>query len=38
MSCLIKSVNVDGTGKVNRKGVAYYNRLIDYLLKRGKFR
>ncbi|KAJ7970294.1 Beta-glucosidase [Quillaja saponaria] len=25
----------DGTGKVNRKGVAYYNRLINYLLKRG---
>jgi len=27
--------NVDGTGKVNWKGVAYYNRLIDYMLKRG---
>ncbi|KAJ7975200.1 putative Beta-glucosidase [Quillaja saponaria] len=25
----------DGTGKVNRKGVAYYNRLINYMLKRG---
>ncbi|XP_030937210.1 beta-glucosidase 44-like [Quercus lobata] len=25
----------DGTGKVNHKGVAYYNRLINYLLKRG---
>ncbi|KAM6568152.1 hypothetical protein CsatB_016137 [Cannabis sativa] len=25
----------DGTGKVNWKGVAYYNRLIDYLLKSG---
>ncbi|KAF6158079.1 hypothetical protein GIB67_014873 [Kingdonia uniflora] len=25
----------NGTGKVNWKGVAYYNRLIDYLLKRG---
>ncbi|XP_062026444.1 beta-glucosidase 44-like [Rosa rugosa] len=25
----------DGTGKVNWKGVAYYNRLINYLLKRG---
>ncbi|KAH7549385.1 hypothetical protein JRO89_XS13G0023200 [Xanthoceras sorbifolium] len=24
-----------GTGKVNWKGVAYYNRLINYLLKRG---
>lgn len=25
----------DGTGKVNRKGVAYYNRLINYLLEKG---
>ncbi|XVF12216.1 hypothetical protein REPUB_Repub08aG0095700 [Reevesia pubescens] len=25
----------DGTGKVNLKGVAYYNRLINYLLQRG---
>ncbi|XP_028805434.1 beta-glucosidase 44-like [Neltuma alba] len=25
----------NGTGQVNWKGVAYYNRLIDYLLKRG---
>ncbi|XP_004299546.1 PREDICTED: beta-glucosidase 44-like [Fragaria vesca subsp. vesca] len=25
----------DGTGKVNLKGVAYYNRLINYLLERG---
>ncbi|QCD92277.1 beta-glucosidase [Vigna unguiculata] len=25
----------NGTGKVNWKGVAYYNRLIDYLLKKG---
>ncbi|XP_010032630.2 beta-glucosidase 44 [Eucalyptus grandis] len=25
----------DGTGKVNWKGVAYYNRLINYLLKKG---
>ncbi|KAJ1697889.1 hypothetical protein LUZ63_006401 [Rhynchospora breviuscula] len=25
----------EGTGKVNWKGVAYYNRLIDYMLKRG---
>ncbi|CAI0375771.1 unnamed protein product [Linum tenue] len=24
-----------GTGKVNEKGVAYYNRLIDYLLEKG---
>ncbi|EEF29253.1 beta-glucosidase 44 [Ricinus communis] len=24
-----------GTGKVNWKGVAYYHRLIDYMLKRG---
>lgn len=29
-------LNVDGTGKVNKKGVAYYNRLIDYMLKRGR--
>ncbi|KAG5536154.1 hypothetical protein RHGRI_023817 [Rhododendron griersonianum] len=25
----------NGTGKVNKKGVAYYNRLINYMLKRG---
>ncbi|KAK9115940.1 hypothetical protein Sjap_014887 [Stephania japonica] len=25
----------DGTGKVNWKGVAYYNRLIDYMIERG---
>ncbi|XP_031248152.1 beta-glucosidase 44-like [Pistacia vera] len=25
----------DGTGKVNWKGVDYYNRLIDYLLEKG---
>ncbi|CAN1159223.1 Beta-glucosidase 44 [Linum perenne] len=25
----------DGTGKVNEKGVAYYNRLIDYMLEKG---
>ncbi|GMH05532.1 hypothetical protein Nepgr_007372 [Nepenthes gracilis] len=25
----------EGTGRVNWKGVAYYNRLINYLLKRG---
>ncbi|XP_030532577.1 beta-glucosidase 44-like [Rhodamnia argentea] len=25
----------DGTGKVNWQGVAYYNRLINYLLKKG---
>ncbi|XP_010533966.1 PREDICTED: beta-glucosidase 44-like [Tarenaya hassleriana] len=25
----------EGTGKVNWKGVAYYNSLIDYLLKKG---
>ncbi|MCL7031589.1 hypothetical protein MKW94_008620 [Papaver nudicaule] len=24
-----------GTGKVNRRGVAYYNRLIDYMLEQG---
>lgn len=28
---------VDGAGKVNWKGVAYYNRLIDYLLERGNY-
>ncbi|XP_071728980.1 beta-glucosidase 44-like [Rutidosis leptorrhynchoides] len=25
----------NGTGKVNRKGVAYYNRLINYMIMRG---
>ncbi|KAL3818628.1 hypothetical protein ACJIZ3_004533 [Penstemon smallii] len=25
----------NGTGKVNKKGVAYYNRLINYMLKKG---
>ncbi|CAN1856462.1 Beta-glucosidase 44 [Linum perenne] len=25
----------NGTGKVNEKGVAYYNRLIDYMLEKG---
>ncbi|CAK7349623.1 unnamed protein product, partial [Dovyalis caffra] len=25
----------DGAGKVNWKGVAYYNRLIDYMIERG---
>ncbi|KAF5730321.1 beta-glucosidase 44-like [Tripterygium wilfordii] len=25
----------NGTGKVNWKGVAYYNRLIDYMVKKG---
>ncbi|GJU07262.1 beta-glucosidase 44-like protein [Tanacetum coccineum] len=25
----------NGTGKVNRKGVAYYNRLINYMLRKG---
>ncbi|KAK9118217.1 hypothetical protein Scep_016310 [Stephania cephalantha] len=25
----------DGTGKVNWKGVAYYNKLIDYMIKTG---
>ncbi|KAL6494911.1 Beta-glucosidase 44 [Orobanche gracilis] len=25
----------NGTGKVNMKGVAYYNRLINYMLKKG---
>ncbi|KAJ6289216.1 hypothetical protein OIU76_025094 [Salix suchowensis] len=27
--------DVDGAGKVNWKGVAYYNRLIDYMIERG---
>lgn len=27
---------LDGRGKVNWKGVAYYNKLINYLLKRGE--
>jgi hypothetical protein len=27
---------VDGTGEVNWKGVAYYNRLINYMVKKGK--
>ena len=26
---------VEGTGKVNKQGVAYYNRLIDYMLHKG---
>lgn len=30
-------LNSEGTGKVNWKGVAYYNKLINYLLKRGNF-
>lgn len=25
----------EGAGEVNWKGVAYYNRLIDYLIERG---
>ncbi|XP_047325362.1 beta-glucosidase 44-like [Impatiens glandulifera] len=25
----------NGTGKVNKEGVAYYNRLIDYMVKKG---
>lgn len=25
----------NGTGKVNKEGVAYYNRLIDYMVKQG---
>ncbi|KAK6127653.1 hypothetical protein DH2020_038603 [Rehmannia glutinosa] len=25
----------NGTGKVNRKGVAYYNKLINYMMKKG---
>lgn len=28
--------HADGTGKVNWKGVDYYNRLINYMLKKGK--
>ena len=27
--------DVDGAGKVNWKGVAYYNRLIDYMIEKG---
>jgi hypothetical protein len=27
--------DADGAGKVNWKGVAYYNRLIDYMIERG---
>lgn len=27
----------EGVGKVNWKGVAYYNRLIDYLLEKGMY-
>jgi beta-glucosidase/6-phospho-beta-glucosidase/beta-galactosidase len=26
----------DGEGTVNKEGVAYYNNLIDYVLKKGK--
>lgn len=29
-------MNAEGTGKINWKGVAYYNRLIDYLVQKGK--
>ena len=29
-------VMLDGRRKVNWKGVAYYNKLINYLLKRGE--
>lgn len=25
----------EGTGKINWNGVAYYNRLIDYLIQKG---
>jgi len=28
-------VHVDGEGKVNPEGVAYYNNLINYLLQKG---
>ena len=28
-------VLLDGSGEVNWKGVAYYNRLIDYMIQRG---
>lgn len=36
MKNLKNLVNADGTGKVNWKGVAYYNRLINYLIEKGK--
>lgn len=26
---------LDGEGKVNTEGVAYYNNLIDYVIKQG---
>jgi beta-glucosidase len=25
----------EGSGKINSNGVAYYNRLIDYLIEKG---
>ena len=28
-------MNTEGTGKINWNGVAYYNRLIDYLVQKG---
>lgn len=34
--CISLIVDADGTGQVNWKGVGYYNRLINYMLKKGK--
>jgi beta-glucosidase len=28
-------MNTEGSGKINSNGVAYYNRLIDYLIEKG---
>ena len=28
---------IDGTGEVNWKGVAYYNRLINYMIDQGNY-
>jgi beta-glucosidase len=31
------SIYVDGEGKINEEGVAYYDNLIDYLLHKGSY-